>query len=56
MENNTNNCNESFKIKMFRLPLELIISKSEYKKLDFLIEKSIDQYNEFTYNKTCGFL
>jgi hypothetical protein len=54
LENNSNDSNESFKILLSRLPFELIVAEDD-NFINYLLEQSLDVYDELVINKICGF-
>lgn len=54
LENNSNDGNESFKILLSRIPFEIIIAEDD-DFINYLLEQSLDIYNELVVNKICGF-
>jgi len=55
IENTTNDSVESYKICLQLLPYEIIVAESKIPFFNFLIENSLDKYNEVNYNQICGF-
>lgn len=54
LENNSNDGNESFKILLSRIPFEIIVAEDD-DFINYLLEQSLDIYNELVVNKICGF-
>lgn len=54
LENNSNDGNESFKTLLSRLPFELIVAEDD-NFIEYLLEQSLDIYDELIINKICGF-
>lgn len=55
IKNTTNDSEESAKVLLQVLPYEIIVAESKEPFFDFLIEISLDKYQEIKYNRLCGF-